>query len=59
MIRERVSIRGVTRPLEPPEEIPALMLDKNEIGLIKEVSQARFCMCVLFGSLINSIFYLF
>jgi hypothetical protein len=39
MIRERVSIRGVTRPLEPPEELHALSLDREEIGVIKEVGE--------------------
>jgi hypothetical protein len=36
MIRERVSIHGVTRPMEPLEELQALKMQPGEIGLIKE-----------------------
>lgn len=36
MIRERVSIHGLSRPMEPASEIPALQLHKNKIGIIKE-----------------------
>ncbi|KAF9464372.1 hypothetical protein BDZ94DRAFT_1256294 [Collybia nuda] len=36
MIRERVDIHGITRPLESPEKIPALQLQPGQIGIIKE-----------------------
>lgn len=36
MIRQRVNRHGVTRPLEPATEIPACVLNPNEIGTIKE-----------------------
>ncbi|KAK7061901.1 alpha beta-hydrolase [Favolaschia claudopus] len=36
MIRERVSIKGAPRPLEPQEELSMLQLDPSEIGIIKE-----------------------
>jgi hypothetical protein len=39
MIRERISIRGVSRPLEPSEELQSLQLDRDEIGVIKEVGE--------------------
>ncbi|KZT38355.1 alpha/beta-hydrolase [Sistotremastrum suecicum HHB10207 ss-3] len=35
-IRERVDLKGTTRPLEPASEIPAMQLPLREIGLIKE-----------------------
>lgn len=41
MIRERVDVLGNVRPMEPPEEIPALNLKPNEIGLIKEAPVRR------------------
>ena len=34
MIRERVTIRGVLRPLEPESEIPALKLPIDHLGRI-------------------------
>ncbi|GLB33981.1 putative steryl acetyl hydrolase [Lyophyllum shimeji] len=36
MIRERVDIDGITRPMEPPEQIHALKVSPEEIGIIKE-----------------------
>jgi hypothetical protein len=36
MIRERVSVRGECRPLEPPEDLPAFSMPLEEIGVIKE-----------------------
>lgn len=36
MIRERVNLHGVVRPMEPSEAISALCLEVSEIGLIKE-----------------------
>lgn len=41
MIRERVDIYGISRPLEPPEEIPALQLRPGQIGIIKEAPTVR------------------
>jgi hypothetical protein len=36
MIRERVLIHGLTRPMEPREELQALKLQPGQVGLIKE-----------------------
>ena len=36
MIRERVDIRGHTRPMEPKEELEVLKIPREQIGLIKE-----------------------
>ncbi|KAL4249093.1 hypothetical protein ABKN59_005778 [Abortiporus biennis] len=36
MIRERVDIYGRIRPMEPKEEVEALQVPTNEIGIIKE-----------------------
>lgn len=36
MIRQRVNRHGVTRPLEPATELPACILNPNEIGTVKE-----------------------
>lgn len=36
MIRERVSMRGVCRPLEDASELPSLNMPLDEIGVIKE-----------------------
>ena len=41
-IRERVSIRGVIRPLEPEAELPALQLKADLVGAISEVSLRRY-----------------
>ena len=42
MIRERVSTRGVLRPLEPESEIPSLHLPREELGMIKELPAKRY-----------------
>lgn len=36
MIRERVNIHGKVRPMEPRDQIPALQIPAEEVGLIKE-----------------------
>lgn len=41
MIRERVDIHGRIRPMEPPEEIPALQLRPEQIGIIKQAPALR------------------
>ncbi|KAK0468142.1 uncharacterized protein EV420DRAFT_1503082 [Desarmillaria tabescens] len=41
MVRERVDIWGKTRPMEPKEEIAALRIRPEEIGLIKEAPALR------------------
>jgi hypothetical protein len=41
MIRERVNIHGLSRPMEPPEEIAALQLRPGQIGIIKEAPTIR------------------
>ncbi|GAA5850059.1 hypothetical protein JCM8547_000999 [Rhodosporidiobolus lusitaniae] len=42
MIRERISVTGVVRPMEPVEQMNALQLDKEDIGLIKEAPVKRY-----------------
>jgi hypothetical protein len=42
MIRERVSIRGVLRPLEPKSEIPPLSLPLHRLGKINESVARRY-----------------
>ncbi|GAA5979277.1 hypothetical protein JCM5350_006951 [Sporobolomyces pararoseus] len=42
MIRERISITGVVRPMEPEEEMQALTLDPEDLGLIKEGPVKRY-----------------
>jgi hypothetical protein len=42
MIRERVSFRGVIRPLEPESEIPALSFPADYIGVFLEPVARRF-----------------
>lgn len=42
MIRERVSIRGVLRPLEPESEIPTLKLPIDHLGKINEGVARRY-----------------
>ncbi|GAA5922423.1 uncharacterized protein JCM15063_003299 [Sporobolomyces koalae] len=42
MIRERVSITGVVRPMEPEDEIQALTIDAEDLGLIKEGPVKRY-----------------
>ncbi|KAJ2931623.1 hypothetical protein H1R20_g5347, partial [Candolleomyces eurysporus] len=41
IIRERVDIHGMVRPMEPREEIPALQLSPDKIGMIKEAPAMR------------------
>ena len=41
-IRERVSIRGVIRPLEPEAELPAFQLKADLIGTVSEFSLRRY-----------------
>lgn len=41
-IRERVSIRGVIRPLEPEAKLPALQLREDLVGTICELSLRRY-----------------
>lgn len=41
MIRERVDIWGKTRPMEAKEDIPALRIRPEEIGLIREAPAIR------------------
>ncbi|KAJ3739568.1 hypothetical protein DFH05DRAFT_1513838 [Lentinula detonsa] len=41
MIRERVDIRGVTRDMEPREDITCLQIKPSQIGLIKEAPCTR------------------
>ena len=42
MIRERVSTTGVCRPLEPPSELQAMTMPRDEIGTIKEGPALRY-----------------
>lgn len=42
MIRERVSIKGVVRPLEPQEELQAFTWDHNLIGVLSELAIRRY-----------------
>ncbi|GAA6047205.1 hypothetical protein JCM3770_006950 [Rhodotorula araucariae] len=42
MIRERVSITGVVRPMEPESEMSMLHLDPEDVGLIKEDAVRRY-----------------
>ncbi|GAA6001830.1 hypothetical protein JCM10207_002339 [Rhodosporidiobolus poonsookiae] len=42
MIRERVSVTGVVRPMEPIEDVKILKLDPEDIGLIKEAPVKRY-----------------
>jgi hypothetical protein len=42
MIRERVAMDGVCRPLEPEEEIGPLHLPLDQIGVIKEGAAMRY-----------------
>ncbi|KAJ3982298.1 hypothetical protein F5890DRAFT_1416004 [Lentinula detonsa] len=42
MIRERVSTRGVIRPLEPPSDLPALCVPPQLIGEISERAVRRY-----------------
>ena len=42
MIRERVSTDGTCRPLEPPQELDAMTMPRDEIGFIKEGPAKRY-----------------
>jgi hypothetical protein len=42
MIRERVGTDGTCRPLEPPEELGAMTMPTDEIGMIKEGPAMRY-----------------
>ncbi|GAA5905176.1 uncharacterized protein JCM6883_006308 [Sporobolomyces salmoneus] len=42
MIRERISITGIVRPMEREEEMQALTLDPEDLGLIKEGPVKRY-----------------
>lgn len=42
MIRERISTRGLRRPLEDEKDIPALHVPQEEIGMIKELPAKRY-----------------
>lgn len=42
MIRERVDVRGYLRPLEPETSLPALTINPEEIGCIKEGPVERY-----------------
>ncbi|KAJ1028549.1 hypothetical protein NDA16_001715 [Ustilago loliicola] len=42
MIRERVDVRGYLRPLEPETSLPALLINPEEIGCIKEGPVERY-----------------
>ncbi|KAM0755605.1 alpha/beta-hydrolase [Meredithblackwellia eburnea MCA 4105] len=42
MVRERIGIDGVVRPLEPAEELQAMQLSPEEVGLLKEAPVKRY-----------------
>lgn len=42
MIRERVNIHGILRPLEPNSELGAMTMPSDEIGTIKEGPAMRY-----------------
>lgn len=42
MIRERISLTGVVRPLEPMSEVDILHIDPEDLGLIKEGPVRRY-----------------
>jgi hypothetical protein len=42
MIRERVGTDGTCRPLEPPEELGAMTMPTDEMGMIKEGPAMRY-----------------
>lgn len=41
MVRERVDIKGKTRPMEPREDMSVLQIKPSEIGIIKEAPTMR------------------
>jgi hypothetical protein len=42
MIRERVAVDGTCRPLEPAEELDAMKMPSDEVGVIKEGPAIRY-----------------
>ena len=42
MIRERVSTKGIVRELEPEEELPAMDMTLDSIGVVNELSVKRY-----------------
>ena len=42
MIRERVSTQGIIRPLEPQDQLPALTLPPELIGVVSELAARRY-----------------
>lgn len=42
MVRERIGVTGVVRPLEPQEDMDILQLDPEDVGLIKEAPVKRY-----------------
>lgn len=42
MVRERVSITGVVREMEPVAEVKILHIDPEEVGLVKEGPVKRY-----------------
>ena len=42
MVRERVSVRGIIRPLEESSSIEALQMKPDEIGYFKEGTVKRY-----------------
>jgi hypothetical protein len=42
MIRERVSTNGVVRPLEPEDELDALCVPQDEVGILAESAVRRY-----------------
>ncbi|SGY34354.1 BQ5605_C002g01619 [Microbotryum silenes-dioicae] len=42
MVRERVSLTGVVRPMEPEEEVEVLKIPKDDLGLVKEGPVKRY-----------------
>ncbi|KAJ7072701.1 hypothetical protein C8F01DRAFT_1104996 [Mycena amicta] len=42
MIRERISTRGVVRPLEPESELPAFSVAPENIGVVSELAVRRY-----------------
>lgn len=55
MIRERVGLNGDVRPLEAAEDMAALQLDNETLGMLKSAPIARY----LAGSASFSSFFLF
>lgn len=41
MLRERLDVHGLARPMEPRDEIPALQIPPDQIGQIKEAPAMR------------------